>query len=143
MECSPPGSSIHGISPSRILEWVAISFSRGPSQPRDQNLISCLAGGFFTIEPPGKARPLLHISQLETNQEHQLGFPDSAVGKESSCNAEDPDSILGLGKSTGKGIGYPLQYSGLENSVDCIIHGVTKSWTRLSDFHFHKNTNTI
>ena len=53
------------------------------------------------------------------------GFPISSVGKESACNAEDPCSILGSGKSAGEGIGYPLQYSGLENSMDCIIHGVT------------------
>ena len=44
--------------------------------------------------------------------------------------------ILGLGRSPGEGKGYPLQYSGLENSMDCIVHGVAKSWTRLSDFHF-------
>ena len=39
--------------------------------------------------------------------------------------------------SPGEGNGYPLQYSGLENSMDCIVHGVAKSWTQLSDFHFH------
>ena len=55
---------------------------------------------------------------------------------ESICNAGDPGSIPGSGKSAGEGIGYPLQYSGLENSTDCIVHGVTKSWTRLSDFHY-------
>ena len=44
--------------------------------------------------------------------------------------------IPGLGRSPGEGKGYPLQYSGLENSVDYIVHGVTKSWTRLSDFYF-------
>ena len=44
--------------------------------------------------------------------------------------------IPGLGRSPGEGKGYPLQYSGLENSTDCKVHGVTKSWTRLSDFHF-------
>ena len=65
-----------------------------------------------------------------------MGFPDSSVGKESSCNAGDPGSIPGLGRSTGEGLGYPLQYSGLENSMDCIIHGVTKSQTRQSNFHF-------
>ena len=48
-----PGSSVHGISQVRILEWVAISLSRGSSLPRDQTHISCL-GGFFTTEPPGK-----------------------------------------------------------------------------------------
>ena len=56
------------------------------------------------------------------------GFPDSSVGKESACNAGDPGSIPASGTSTGEGIGYILQYSGLENSMDCIVHGVAKSW---------------
>ena len=64
------------------------------------------------------------------------GFPDSSVGKESTCNAGDPCSIPGLGRSTGEGIGYSLQYSGLENSMDYIVRGVPKSWTRLSNFTF-------
>ena len=64
------------------------------------------------------------------------GFPDSSVDKESACNAGDPGSIPGLGRSAGEGKGYPLQYSGLENSMDCIVHGVSKSWTQLNDFHF-------
>ena len=111
-----------------------------------------------------------------TRSHRRLGFPDSSVGKESSCNAGDPGSIPGLGRSTGEGMSYPLQYSwtslvaqlvknlpamwetwvwflgwedspgegkgnplqysGLENSMDCIGHGVTKSETRLSNFHF-------
>ena len=49
MDCSLPGSSVHGILQARILEWVAISFSRGSSQPRDQTRISCIAGRFFTV----------------------------------------------------------------------------------------------
>ena len=53
------------------------------------------------------------------------------------CNVGDLGSIPGLGRSPGKGQGYPLQYSGLENSMDGIVHGDTKSWTWLSDFHFH------
>ena len=102
-------------------------------------------------------------------------LPDSSVGKESACNAGDPSSIPGLGRSPGEGIGYPLQilglpcgsagkesacnvgdlgstaglgrapgegkgypqYSGLENSPSCTVHGVTKSRTQLSDSHFH------
>ena len=48
---SPPGSSVHGISQARILEWIAISFSRGSSWPRDQTHVSCIAGRFFTTEP--------------------------------------------------------------------------------------------
>ena len=58
-----------------------------------------------------------------------FGFPDSSVGKEFACNAGDPGSVPGLGRSAGEGTGYSLQYSGLENSMDCIVHGVTKSWT--------------
>ena len=45
--------------------------------------------------------------------------------------------IPGLGRSRGEGKGYPLKYSGLENSLDCIVHGVAKSWTQLRDFDFH------
>ena len=63
-------------------------------------------------------------------------FPDSSVGKESACNAGDPGLIPGSGRSTGEGKGYLLQYSGLENSMVSIVHGVAKSQTRLSDFHF-------
>ena len=58
-------------------------------------------------------------------------------GKESSCNAGDQGLIPVLGGSSGEGKGYPLQYSGLENSMDCVVHGVPKSQTQLSDFHFH------
>ena len=64
------------------------------------------------------------------------GFPCGSAGKESACNAGDLGSIPGLGRSPGDGKGNPPKYSGLENSMDCIVHGVTKSWTRLSDFHF-------
>ena len=65
------------------------------------------------------------------------GFPCGSAGKESACNAGDLGSIPGLGRFPREGKGYPLQYSGLENSMDCIVHGVTKSQTteRLS-LHF-------
>ena len=61
-----------------------------------------------------------------------LGFPCGSAGRESACNAGDP----GLGRSPGEGKVYPLQYSGLENFMDCIVHGVAKSQTRVSDFDF-------
>ena len=102
-----------------------------------------------------------------------MRFPDSSVGKESSCNAGDTGSVPGLDRSTGErigyplqcswaslmsgkesccnagdlglipclerspgeGKGYPLQYSGLENSMNCIVHRIAKSWTRPKDFH--------
>ena len=63
------------------------------------------------------------------------GFPGGSAGKESACNAGDLGSIPGLGRSPGERKGSPLQYSGLENSMDGIVHAVTKSRTQLSDFH--------
>ena len=75
-------------------------------------------------EPPGKS-PV------------KIDFPHSSVGKETFCNAGDPGSIP-RGRSPGEGIGYPLQYSGLENSMDCRVHGVSKSRTWPSNFHFQK-----
>ena len=66
----------------------------------------------------------------------QEGFPCGSAGKESTCNAGDLSSIPGLGRSPGDENSYPLQYSGLENSKDCVVHGVAKSRTRLSCFHF-------
>ena len=62
-----------------------------------------------------------------------MGFPDSSAGKESACNVGDLGSIPGLGRSPGEGKGYPLQYSGLENSTDCIVHGDT---TERISLHF-------
>ena len=59
MDCSLPGSSVHGISQARILEWVAISFSRESSPPRNRTCISCIAGRFFTAQPPRKPRGVL------------------------------------------------------------------------------------
>jgi len=58
-----------------------------------------------------------------------LGFPCGSVGKESAHNVGDLGLILGLGRSPGEGKGYPLQYSGLENSMDCTVHGAAKSQT--------------
>ena len=59
----------------------------------------------------------------------EKGFPCHSAGKESACNAGDLGSITVLGRSPGEGKGYPFQYSGLENSMDCIVHGVTESDT--------------
>ena len=65
-----------------------------------------------------------------------LGFPVGSADKESACNLEVLGLIPGLGRSPGEGKGYPLQYSGLEKSMDSIVYGVTKSWTQLNDIHF-------
>ena len=65
------------------------------------------------------------------------GFPGGSDGKGAPCNAGDLGSIPGWGRSPGEGKDYPLQYSGLENPRDYTVHGVAKSWTLLSNFHFH------
>ena len=70
---------------------------------------------------------------------HSMNIPASPCGsdgKESACSVGDLGLILGLGRSPGEGKDYPLQYFGLESSMDCIVHGVAKSQTQLNDFHF-------
>ena len=82
---------------------------------------------------------LLLISSLFflSNRESTRGFSGGSDGKESTCNSGDLGSVPGLGRFPGEGNGNPLQYSGLEISMDCIVHGVERSWKCLSNFHFH------
>ena len=72
MDCSPPGSSVRGISQARILEWVAISFSGDLPTPGIKPVSPALAGGFFTAEPPGKPLVLAHQGSSD-NLCSQLG----------------------------------------------------------------------
>ena len=100
-----------------------------------------LGNVFFTTdatwEAPKRiidANILLQIIKSKSNPKLDmirliLGFPGGSVGKESTCNAEDLGSNPGLRRSPGEGNGYPLQYFGLVNSMDFIVHGVTKTWT--------------
>ena len=67
-----------------------------------------------------------------------MAFPGGSDSKESICNVGDLGSITGLGRSPREGNSYPLQYSGLENSMDCIAHVVTDSQMWLSDFHIEQ-----
>ena len=66
-------------------------------------------------------------------------LPINSDGKESTCNAGDPGLLPGLRRSPGDEKGYPLQDSGLENSMDYTVHGITKSQTQPSNFYFHNN----
>ena len=101
---------------------------RGHSQTRLSNWIELK----MTFPPKNK------INKIKMTFPHSFwGFPHSSIGKESACNAGDPGLIPELGKSAGEGIGYPLKYSGLENSMNCIVHGFAKSLTWLNDFYFH------
>ena len=92
----------------------------------------CLLVGESTKETQGLTRKAFLVTRLS------MGFPGGSVSKQSACNAGDPGSISGLGRSPGEGNYYPNQYSCLENSIDrggwwATFHGVAKSWTWLSD----------
>ena len=85
-----------------------------------------------------------HQDGILTNGSFHLpdgGFPGGSAGKESTCNAGDLGLIAGLGRSSGEGKGYPLQYSGLENFMDCIVHGAAKTQTQLNNFHSLSHTH--
>ena len=75
LDSSPPGSSVHGTVQARILECIAISFSRGSSRPRDQTRASCLAVGSFTTEPPGKIKYTLDLIQMHTCLQESFQTP--------------------------------------------------------------------
>ena len=70
MNCSPPGSPVHAISQARILEWVAIFFSRGSPWPRDWTHVSCIAGWYFTTELSGKSNDTEGIAMVEELENH-------------------------------------------------------------------------
>ena len=126
MDCSPQGSSVHGIFQVRILEWVTISFFRESSQSRDQTWVSCIALRFLPSEPPGNTG----VSQVVL------------MVKNTPVNADVKEGAGGLipesGRSPGVGNGDPLWYSCLENPVDrgawwATDHRLAKSRPWLSD----------
>ena len=92
-------------------------------------------------KPKQKQHPVVDVtgdgSKVRCCKEQYCIGTWSSVGKESAYNAGGLGLIRGLGRSPGEGKCYPLQYSGLENSMDCIVLGVAKSWKRLSDFHWN------
>ena len=93
MDYSPPGSFVHEISQARILKWVTISFSRRFSQPRDQTHITCLAGGFFSTEPPGK--PQFNVNSTKLLIFHLLNCLPTC-SSHTSCFTVDSTSILSI-----------------------------------------------
>ena len=80
----------------------------------------------FSACPSFLSFGIMDLVSLSHSSE-MTGFPCGSAGKESACNVRGLGLIPGLGRSPGEGKGYPLQYSGLENSMDSIVHGVTKS----------------
>ena len=150
MDCSLPGSPVHGISQARILQWVVISFSRGSSRPRDWTHVSCVScteGRFFYLWVPGEAQHLRCIIILKIS----LYLPYSSfeasqvalVVKNLPANAGDVrnvGSLPGLGRSSGGRHDSPLQYFCLENPMNrgawwTILHGVAMSQIQLKWFN--------
>ena len=86
------------------------------------------------IQLKKKKKGILPFAVTQMDLERIMGFSCGSAGKQFTCNVGDLGSIHRLGRSPGKGKHYPLQYSGLENSKDCRVFGVAKSWTRLSNF---------
>ena len=124
LDYSPPGSSVHGIFLARILEWVAISFSRRSSWPRDWTQVSHIVGRCFTLWATREVKQ--QIKKIWFNMNKCITLPSSA-GKESACNAGDLGSIPGFRRSPGEGKGYPLQYSGLVHRLRSLVHRVAIS----------------
>ena len=118
-----PGSSVHGMFQARILEWVAISFSRGSSTPRIEPGSPALAAGFFTTDSPWEA--VRCWSSF-------IGLSD---GKESACKAGDPGSIATHSSIVGESCG--------QRSLEgCIVHGVAKGRTLLKQL-IHTHTQSL
>ena len=78
---------------------------------------------------------MVFTPKLEQLGSSLMGFPCGSAGKESAYDVRDLGSIPGLGRSPGERNGYPLQYSNLENSLLCVVHGVEESRSRLNEFY--------
>ena len=115
--------------PMNIQDWFPLGLS---------DLISLLSKGLSGVFSSTTVQKHLFFSAQSSlwsnshlqhdywkNYTDYIDLPDSSIGKDSVCNAGDPGLMPGSGRYAGEGIGYPLQYSGLENSMDCIVHRVT------------------
>ena len=115
------------------VPWITTGQDRGHHSSRGESQVFHIAGRFFASGATSEVQEYWSGLPFSSPVE---GFPSSSAGKEPACNAGDPSLIPGWGRSPGEGKGYPLQYSGLENSTDCIVHGVAESRTWLRDFYF-------
>ena len=106
---SAPGSAVPGIFQARVLEWVAIAFS---GAVRNGNELTSLKQQEPIVLQFCKKSHWSKIKVSTGLKYIPFGFPGCSAGKESACNAADPSSILGSGRSPGEGIGYPLQFLG-------------------------------
>ena len=120
MDYSPPGSSVHGIFQARVLEWGRTELIK--VKPQAHSFLSCFS--------------------------RNKCFPGGSDAKEPACNAGDPGSTPGLGRSPGEGNGNPLHYSCLENPMDrgawgATVQRVSKSWTTEATSTLNRMRNTL
>ena len=131
--CDPMDHTDHVILQARILEWVAVPFYRGSSQPKDRTQVSCITGRFFTSWATREAKGVWGAYENAFQVLLEVKNPPANAG-----DTRDMASVLGLGRSPGGGHGNPLQYSCLENPLDrgawwATVHTVARSRTWLSD----------
>ena len=152
--CDPLDCIVHGILQARILEWLAVLFSRASSQPRDQTQVSHIAGGFFTSWASREVQEYwsgslsllqwIFLTQFLMNYKFYILFLlfywASQVALEiknllaNAADTRDTDSIPGSRRSPGRGHGNPLQYSCFENfknrrAWEATVHRVTKNYS--------------
>ena len=132
MGCSLPGSSVHGISQARILEWVAMPSSRGSFRPRDRTQVSCdscIAGGFFTAEPPGKASDFTSISKMSARDGKKVHgnylnvaakFGDTSPLQARSVSRSTGELVTALTERDGGGNVLGLEGDGTESHMACL-----------------------
>ena len=134
-------AAVHGIAESQtwLSNWTIIPVNKGcfGHQAHNHLCLQLWIGQEFCLVYQWELTNGLSTDKWLTNCLSNSGFPCGSAGKQAACNAGDLGLILGLGRSSGEGKGYQLQYSGLERPefTWTIVHGVTKSWTRLSDSH--------
>ena len=133
-----------------FIEWICEWLGNTTLQLRMTTLSGASLIAQLVKNPPANQETLVRFLGQDNPRRRNslpapvfLDFPCGSAGKESACNVGDLGLIPGLGRYPGEGTGYPLQYSGLEDSTDCIVHGVAKSQTRLSGFHFHFSLSLV
>ena len=137
----PTSKVVYGnVNQEPIYRKVLLQYSLKKKISQGRNM-ALLVNSFESFHPCLLYRIsciLYLISVIWNTRIYVSGFPDGSDGKESACNAGDAGSILGSGRSSGGGLGNPLQYSCLENPMDrgswqATVHAAAKSWTELSD----------
>ena len=135
MDCSPGGSLIHGILQTRILQWVALSYTRGSYQPRDWTDVSCITSRFFflLLSHRGSPRQINRI-KFKACVSEVLGSQKSSFEFFGNIAWKPGGTFLPIQCFFGEGNGNPLQSSCLENPMDRGAWGTTIHGTRLGQF---------